>query len=361
MLDHDNILKVLDDFETEKYFCLVLPICDNGILKEWVYKHGGLLLEDEVRELRSQTAAGLVHLHQEFIAHGDVHLGNFLLTSDMQIKISDFGQSMIDSNEERDRDVWCFGRALFKLLTGKNLEFHSIDQLSIKENKGNLSEDAIRIIKECMAKKKGKRPTFARLAKDSFFKLSTSSLVTETETGPKKHSLDKTTPQTGSSSPTARKRTKIEGKNASDLSTGNTTKGDSVDLSKRNTSAMDTEKDADFPVAIIPVTNTMGQQDTISTSAHADLADDVVTSPTTTTATFAIFPVVVVTGTSTTSHVVDTTGTNTVATTTDAVTALHVRDETKAHKATKAHKETKAHNETITSTAALASEDDQVL
>ncbi|KAF9104565.1 Eukaryotic translation initiation factor 6 [Mortierella sp. GBA35] len=152
----------------------------------------------------------------------------------------------------------------------------------------------------------------------------------DTEAGLKQHPIDKTTPQAESSSTSVRKRTKIESKShrkedkiTSELSTGNTTKDDSVVRSERNISAMDSEGGATLPVDIaITTADTMSQQDTISISTHADLADDVITSTITTTATFAIPPIVVITGTSTMSHVVNTTSTNTVATTTDAADAI---------------------------------------
>jgi serine/threonine protein kinase len=45
--------------------------------------------------LFTQVLAGLRYLHAHHIAHRDLKLSNLLLTSDLHVKISDFGLSVV--------------------------------------------------------------------------------------------------------------------------------------------------------------------------------------------------------------------------------------------------------------------------
>jgi serine/threonine protein kinase len=54
-------------------------------------KNRKVLTEPEVRYYMYQICEGVRYIHQRGILHRDLKLGNMFLTSDMNIKIGDFG------------------------------------------------------------------------------------------------------------------------------------------------------------------------------------------------------------------------------------------------------------------------------
>lgn len=94
-LDHPNVLKLYDYFETEAYVYLVLELCTGGelfdrIIAKKYYK------EDEARIIFEQMVKAIYHCHMNGVCHRDLKPENFMMVSKNDaytLKVIDFGLS----------------------------------------------------------------------------------------------------------------------------------------------------------------------------------------------------------------------------------------------------------------------------
>ena len=95
-LQHDNIIKLEETYETEKYLYLVLELVTGGELFDLVVD-AGRLTEDVTRTLFIQMLDAVGYMHSQGIAHRDLKPENMLLAAQGStvLKISDFGLSRI--------------------------------------------------------------------------------------------------------------------------------------------------------------------------------------------------------------------------------------------------------------------------
>ncbi|MGB1596066.1 MAG: protein kinase domain-containing protein, partial [Promethearchaeia archaeon] len=70
-------------------------------------RNRGGLPEREARRMFTEVLTGLQHLHAQNIVHRDLKLSNLLLTSDKQVKISDFGLSVVLCSERGESGTMC--------------------------------------------------------------------------------------------------------------------------------------------------------------------------------------------------------------------------------------------------------------
>jgi calcium/calmodulin-dependent protein kinase I len=92
-LDHPNIVKLLDFFEEEKFFYVVLEFLPGGELFERIVKKS-FYNEKEARDVVRTVCLGMKYCHDRGIAHRDLKPENLLLTTandDAIVKIADFG------------------------------------------------------------------------------------------------------------------------------------------------------------------------------------------------------------------------------------------------------------------------------
>lgn len=68
MICHPNVLRLLDEVETENSYYLVTEIAEGGDLMDHIYKHNHLP-EDEVRRYISQIVSAVDHIHKAGIIH----------------------------------------------------------------------------------------------------------------------------------------------------------------------------------------------------------------------------------------------------------------------------------------------------
>lgn len=98
-LSHPNIVRSLDvdhvvDGNHEIHF-LVMEYVEGRNLYDLVAS-GGPLPAQQAADFMRQAALGLAHAHAAGIVHRDVKPGNFLLTKDGQVKLTDLGLARLD-------------------------------------------------------------------------------------------------------------------------------------------------------------------------------------------------------------------------------------------------------------------------
>jgi len=98
LLNHPNIVKLLEVIDTPRHIYLVTEFVDNGELFKYVVEKKRLD-EREACKFLHQIVAGLYYCHKRHVAHRDMKLENVLLDSSMNIKIIDFGLSNILSTD----------------------------------------------------------------------------------------------------------------------------------------------------------------------------------------------------------------------------------------------------------------------
>lgn len=141
-LKHPSILELYTFFEDCQHVYLVVELCHNGELLQYLKRNGNKLSEVEARYIIRQVVEGLLYLHKHNIVHRDMTLTNLLLTKDMRVKIADFGlATQLNSRDEKhmtmcgtpnyispevatrsshglETDLWGLGCLLYTLLVG---------------------------------------------------------------------------------------------------------------------------------------------------------------------------------------------------------------------------------------------------
>ncbi|XP_066545957.1 serine/threonine-protein kinase LMTK2 isoform X2 [Amia ocellicauda] len=94
VLQHPNILQCLGQCVEAIPFLLVFEYCELGDLKgylsqqEWIYGSSELL---QLQKMACEIAAGVAHLHKHNFLHSDLALRNCFLTTDLTVKVGDYG------------------------------------------------------------------------------------------------------------------------------------------------------------------------------------------------------------------------------------------------------------------------------
>ena len=88
-LKHDNIIAMVDAFETKAEFCVVTEFAQGELFE--ILEDDQRLPEEEVRRIAKQLVKALHYLHSNRIIHRDMKPQNILIGSHRVVKLCDFG------------------------------------------------------------------------------------------------------------------------------------------------------------------------------------------------------------------------------------------------------------------------------
>ena len=141
ILQHPNIIRLYESFESVKHILIVTELCSGGDLLNYVREHKKLN-EKMAKFILKKLLEGLHYCHKKEILHRDIKLDNVLLNKEGELKICDFGVSReVHKNEVMteqcgtpayiapeilkgkgyngfEADIWSAGVALYAMLYG---------------------------------------------------------------------------------------------------------------------------------------------------------------------------------------------------------------------------------------------------
>eukprot|EP00929_Paragymnodinium_shiwhaense_P079436 TRINITY_DN41348_c0_g1_i1.p1 TRINITY_DN41348_c0_g1~~TRINITY_DN41348_c0_g1_i1.p1 ORF type:complete len:627 (+),score=135.61 TRINITY_DN41348_c0_g1_i1:116-1996(+) len=216
-LDHPNIIKLYEIFETKQRMHLVMELCDGGDLISYAKASKKPIPEAEIASIFWQMLSAVQHMHARGYVHRDVKPEHFLFckrsdsantdVTEIQVKLIDFGLarkfgSAAQSQEERapltprtgtaaymapelyaksspshaiiDRaDVWAFGVILHVLFSGDYpakdfLEQDTEDYFSAPIW-GHVSASGLKLLRSLLQRDPLRRPSINAAMKSSFF------------------------------------------------------------------------------------------------------------------------------------------------------------------------------------------------
>ena len=145
-LDHPNIVRLLDVYEDERHWCLVMDLMTGGELFDFVAKKTEGFAESEVQKIIKIIVDVIKYCHNVGIVHRDLKLENLLLASEEEgissVRVADFGLARIinegslastacgtpgyvapeilrEEKYGKQCDVWSIGVICFILLSGE--------------------------------------------------------------------------------------------------------------------------------------------------------------------------------------------------------------------------------------------------
>ncbi len=98
-LSHPNIVPVFDWGEDDGTYYIVMEYIDGQPLSQ-ALRSGGPMPAGRVAQIGARVADALAYAHRHGVVHRDVKPGNVLLTSDEQVKVTDFGIARAINTEE---------------------------------------------------------------------------------------------------------------------------------------------------------------------------------------------------------------------------------------------------------------------
>ena len=219
-LNHPNIVKLTEFFQSHNHFYVIMEYCNGGSLSSCLKKYGKPFPIEILQYFMRQIVDALQYIHSKKIIHRDLKLDNILVTYKTkedklndnllksQIKIIDFGLAiklgpkgyaetvigtplfmdpkMLEEMNERDNkkrpydekvDIWSLGAIFYQMLTGQQLyDANNINELKQKVKSGDytiptnveLSTEIISFLNSMLQYDEGKRLSAKQLSYHPF-------------------------------------------------------------------------------------------------------------------------------------------------------------------------------------------------
>lgn len=92
ILEHENIIKYQDDYESDRCIYLFTSYIDTGDLSYKLKQH--TRFEETIAKVYiMEVIKGIKYLHDKYIVHRDIKTNNLLIDANNNIKIIDFGKA----------------------------------------------------------------------------------------------------------------------------------------------------------------------------------------------------------------------------------------------------------------------------
>lgn len=213
-LNHPNIVKFIDFFETKEYIVILLELCSDGQSLRDIIKRNKYIPIDKVKTYLTQLLNALEYIHNKGIIHRDIKSNNVLLYDDNTIKICDFGLSKRVENTKKNKcgtpnymppevlngedhtpmsDIWSLGVMLYYMIIGKApFETSSIKETYFRikrlvyyfPDNANISNTSKDLIRKIMRINPDSRLTIDQIRQHKFFTyVSTSPIINYRKNG----------------------------------------------------------------------------------------------------------------------------------------------------------------------------------
>lgn len=133
-LDHDKVVKFYDYFEDSEYVYIILELCPNQTLNEFMRKRPSRRLsEAEAMFYIYDLIVALKYLHRHKVIHRDLKLGNLFLDADVRLKVGDFGlAAQLEHDGEKKRTICGTPNYIApEILEGKHGHSYEVDVWSL--------------------------------------------------------------------------------------------------------------------------------------------------------------------------------------------------------------------------------------
>ncbi|KAK0404148.1 hypothetical protein QR680_017311 [Steinernema hermaphroditum] len=159
-LQHPNVVKMYDHFRDDLNVYCIMELCHNGTLND-IIRRRRVLSEEETRFFIGHLVEGMKYLRDSNIIHRDIKPANLFISSNMALKIGDFGLAIYDNDkrggscgtpnymapEVLDKkeysfgvDVWALGCVVYCMLVGRPpFDTGMLDKTSRRIKRGSYS------------------------------------------------------------------------------------------------------------------------------------------------------------------------------------------------------------------------------
>ena len=202
-LDHPNVIKYIDSFETSDSLRIVTEYAAKGDLSQLIQsRRGKRMSEKRILDLFLQICLALQYLHGRHVLHRDIKTSNIFLNDKSIIKLGDFGIAKVlahtmqyaktfvgtpyymspelcqEAPYNNRSDVWALGCVLYELVALKHaFEAQNMRQLRdeilsgrYKSIPSNYSSDLSRLVASMLKKDPRQRPSISSILQLPFIK-----------------------------------------------------------------------------------------------------------------------------------------------------------------------------------------------